>query len=193
MCQMRRLFDDGEQRQDQHQRRNAHHDFDQPAEKHIDPAAEVSGHRAERDADRGRDARRDKADEQRDPRAVDDLGEDVDALSVVVPTGCNAFGPAFVADGILGLTVAIRLCADAAVRILKHQRPDGPALGVLLLQSSVVVALAKPILVERSGSPSADEVAQARESRSCLCTCRRSASCRRSRAASSATNARSTT
>ena len=120
------------EREDQHQRRNAHHDFDQAAEQHVDPAAEVAGQRADGDADRGGDAHRDEADAERDLRAVDHLGEDVEAL-LIGAEPVVAAGLAVGARRVAGLAGPFAV-AHAAVRILIDERPDGPTLGILLLQ-----------------------------------------------------------
>ena len=133
------------ERQDQHERRDAHHQLDQAAQQDVDPAAQVAGKRPDGDADHPGDSHRHEAHTQRNLRAVDHLGEHVVALLIGTEPVLPARSP-LGARGIPGAITPFPV-ADPTVRVLVDQRPDGPALGVLLLEV-LRIDIPKPVVAE---------------------------------------------
>ena len=93
---MHRVLDAGTERGDEGQRqdqlREGEEDVGDAHQDRIDPASGVAGDRADDQADRGRDDGDQDDDVERQPRAVDDAGEDVAPQVVGAEPDASALG-----------------------------------------------------------------------------------------------------
>src|SRR4051795_5290618 len=121
---VRDFVEHGNEREDQHERRNAKHELDEATDEDVDPTAEVAGQRTEGNTDEGSDSHGNEADANGDLRTVNHLGEDVEAALIGAKV-VEFVRSAFSAEWVFWLAWPF-VVAHAPIGVLINERPDGP-------------------------------------------------------------------